>query len=100
MKPGTHLGSLAPVVRNFEELIDMINKDAEVIGKEIEECLKVCDLRIGYDREVLLLLIANLSAAAVSILEDYDSHYEQNWRDLFEIHLGEYRNLKNSNKKQ
>ena len=58
MKKGTHLGTLIPVVNKFEDLIIMINKDAEVLGKEIEEILKSCNLRIPYDREVLMMLMA------------------------------------------
>lgn len=94
MKKGTHLGTIVPVVSNVDDLLDMINKDAEVVGKEIEQIIRCFDLRIGYDREVLLLMIANISAATISALEDLDSEYEERMRYLIDFHLGEYRRIK------
>jgi hypothetical protein len=94
MKKGTHLGTLIPVVNKFEDLIIMINKDAEVLGKEIEEILKSCNLRIPYDREVLMMLMANLSAAAVSSVENFDRSYTSYFKTLYEFHLEQYRLMK------
>ena len=91
MKKGTNLGTVVPVVRNFNDLFDMINHDAKVVGLEIQNKLQVFDLRVAYDREVLNLMMANIAAAAVSALEEFESSFEKNWRDLFEWHLAEYR---------
>ena len=94
MKKGTHLGTIVPVVSSIEEFFDMLNKDAEIVGKEIEKIMQVFNLRITYDREVLLLMMANLAAGALSALEDFDPECEDRFRGLFDIHLDEYRKLK------
>ena len=94
MKKGTHLGTIVPVVSSVEELFEMVGHDAEVVGKEIEKIIQAFNLRIVYDREVLLLMMANLVAGTVSALEDFDHEYEERMRGLFEYHLEEYRKLK------
>ena len=98
MKKKTHLGTIVPVVSNIEEFFHMLNTDAEIVGKEIEKVMQVFNLRITYDREVLLLMMANLVAGTVSALEDFDHEYEERMRGLFEYHLEEYRKLKRQKK--
>ena len=95
MRKGTNLGTIVPVVENFQEYIQMLSHDAEVLGKDIQEILYDCDLRIGYDREVLLLLISNLSAAIVSTLENFDPSYAASFKSMYKFHLKEYRRIKN-----
>lgn len=94
MKKGTHLGTIVPVVSSVEELFEMVGHDAEVVGKEIEKIIQAFNLRIVYDREVLLLMMANISAATISALEDMDSEYAERMKELTDWHLGEYRRIK------
>ena len=94
MKKGTHLGTIVPVVSSVEELFEMVGHDAEVFGKEIEKIIQAFNLRIVYDREVLLLMMANISAATISALEDFDSEYAERMKSLTDWHLGEYRRIK------
>ena len=94
MKKGTHLGTIVPVVSSIEEFFDMLNTDAEIVGKEIEKVMQVFNLRITYDREVLLMMMANISAATISALEDMDSEYAERMKELTDWHLGEYRRIK------
>ena len=98
MKKGTHLGTIVPVVSSVNELFDMVSKDAEVVGREIEEIIRCFDLRIAYDREVLLLMIANVSAAAVSSLEDFDPEFAERMKELADWHLEQYRRIKEESK--
>ena len=94
MKKGTHLGTIVPVVSSVEELFEMVGHDAEIVGKEIEKIIQAFNLRIVYDREVLLLMMANISAATISALEDCDSEYAERMKELTDWHLGEYRRIK------
>jgi hypothetical protein len=94
MKIGTSLGTVVPIVRDINELYNMMAHDAKVVGLEIQNKLQVFDLRVAYDREVLNLMMANIAAAAVSALEEFESSFEKNWRDLFEWHLAEYRRIR------
>lgn len=94
MKKGTHLGTIVPVVSSVEELFEMVGHDAEVVGKEIEKIIQAFNLRIVYDREVLLQMMANLVAGTVSALEDFDREYEERMKSLTDWHLGEYRRIK------
>lgn len=94
VKKGTHLGTIVPVVSNVDELLGMFAHDAEVVGKEIEQIIGCFNLRMMYDREVLLLMMANITAATISSLEDFDPEYEERMRHLIDFHLGEYRKIK------
>ena len=94
MKIGTSLGTVVPMVRDINELYNMMAHDAKVVGQEVQNKLQAFDLRVGYDREVLNLMMANIAAAAVSALEEFESSFEKNWRDLFEWHLAEYRRIR------
>ena len=97
MKIGTSLGTVVPMVKDINELYNMMAHDAKVVGQEVQNKLQAFDLRVGYDREVLNLMMANIAAATVSALEEFDSSFEKNWRSLFESHLSEYRKMKKRN---
>ncbi len=91
MKKGTNLGTIVPVVENLDALFEMVFKDSCVICKDIEKVLGAIDLRVGYDREVLVTTIAHTVAVAIISLEKYDDTYEKNLKHQTEKFLKYYR---------
>ncbi len=94
MKEGTNLGTIVPVVENIDVLFEMVFKDSCEICKDIEKVLKAFDLRVPYDREVLVTTIAHTVAASIISLEDYDDTYENDIKHQTEQFLKYYRENK------
>lgn len=98
MKEGTNLGTIVPVVESMDALFEMVFKDSCEICKDIEKVLGAIDLRVGYDREVLVTTIAHTVAVAIISLEKYDDTNEKNLKHQTEKFLKYYREEIQKNK--
>ena len=64
----SQLGKVFHTCENYEDLVQQLHDEAGVVGKKVEEVMKVFDLRNGYDREVMMIMITNRQAMATLFL--------------------------------
>ncbi len=93
-KRNSQLGKVFHTCKNYEELVQQLHDEAGVVGKKVEEVMKVFDLRNGYDREVMMIMITNIAAAVTSSVEEYNDGIESWMKRLYHLYLDNYRDMK------